>query len=193
MPKSLIRALEQLQSLREKLSTIILDETKSHSVLTSSPGTNALDKLLKYNQASLLSKASISVVIAPRKRHERVGHMEAIVKKVKKILISCAGTFSFSDNWDFMHQVSLISYYLNKRPLFFGNSEIMTPNTFECAMLRRSPQAPKVFTLSECIISSHKSTVNSIFEMKETSKQVLAQISAAMAITLLNQRSQSSS
>ena len=46
--KSLIRALEQLQSLRGKLSTIILDETKSHSVLISSPGNNALGKTLVF-------------------------------------------------------------------------------------------------------------------------------------------------
>ena len=59
-------------------------------------------------------------------------------------------------------------------------------------MLKRSPQAPKVFTLSEFIIPSHKKTIDTIFEIKEVSKQIISQISAAMAITLLNQRSQSS-
>ena len=84
--KSLIRALEQLQSIRGKVSSIILDETKSHEVLLSSPGNNALGKLLKSNQASLLSKAGVSIVITPGKRHERIGQTETIVKKVYKIL-----------------------------------------------------------------------------------------------------------
>ena len=97
----------------------------------------------------------------------------------------------FSDIWDFSHQISLISFYLTERPIFFTNSEIITPNTLECAMLKRSPQAPKVFTLSEYIIPSQKKTVDSIFEMREISKQILAQVSLAMAINLLNQKSQS--
>ena len=60
----------------------------------------------------------------------------------------------------------------------------------EVAMLKRSPQSPKVFTLSECIIPSHNDTVKSIMQLKESSKKILSQISAAMAITLLNQKSQ---
>ena len=74
-----------------------------------------------------------------------------------------------------------------KGPNFFCNSNILTPNILECAMLRRSPQAPKVFTLSESVIPSHTNTVNSILQIKETSKQILAQVSASMTITLLNQ------
>ena len=62
------------------------------------------------------------------------------------------------------------------------------PNTLESAMLRRSPQAPKVFTLSEYIIPSHKKTIDTIYEMKEVSKQILSHVSAVMAITLLNQK-----
>ena len=148
-----------MQAVRGKVSSIILDETKSHKVLLSSPGNNTLGKLLTSNQASLLSKAGVSIVIAPGKRHEHVGRTETIVKKVKKIIVACMGSFNFSDSWDFMHQVSLVAYYINERPLFFSNTSVLTPNSLECAMLRRSPQAPKIFTLSESVIPSHTETV----------------------------------
>ena len=129
-------------------------------------------------------------MLAPGKRHEKVGRTEATIKRIKKVIVSILGTFCFSDVWDFSHQVSLISYYLNERPIFFSNFEILTPNTLESAMLKRSPQAPKVYTLSEFTIPSHKKTIDSIFEMKEISKQVLSHLAAAMAMILLNQKSQ---
>ena len=140
--KNLIRALEQLQSRRGRVSTIILDETRSHEVLINPPGPNILGKLLKSNQASLLTKAGVSIVMAPGKRHERVGRSETVVRKVKKVLISCLGSFNFNDSWDFIHQVSLVEYHLNERPLFFSNSSVLTPNSIEVAMLKRSPQSP---------------------------------------------------
>ena len=52
----------------------------------------------------------------------------------------------------FFHQVSLISLYLNKWPIFYSNFEVITPKSLESAMLRRSPQAQKVFTLGEYFI-----------------------------------------
>ena len=55
-------------------------------------------------------------------------------------------------------------------------------------MLRRSPQASKVFTLGEYIIHLYKKTFNTIFEMKEISHKVLEKIAARLAITLINQQ-----
>ena len=54
-------------------------------------------------------------------------------------------------------------------------------------MLKHSPQAPKVFTLSEYLIPSTKKTRYFIFEMKEISRRILAQIAAGISIALLNQ------
>ena len=61
-----------------------------------------------------------------------------------------------SDVWDFAHQLSFISLYLNERLMLFYNFEIITQNSLESAMPRQSPQAHRVFTLGEFILPSHK-------------------------------------
>ena len=128
MAKSLIISLETLQGLRGQLSSIIFDENRSHQVLARTPDTAFAD-LLMGNTTPLLAKAGISVIVAPGKHHKTLGRSELIIKKIKKLMVSVLGSFNFSDVWDFSHQVSLVSYYLNERPLFWSNFKSITHNT----------------------------------------------------------------
>ena len=66
--KSLIRALETLQGIRGRLSTIIIVETKSHQVLKRDSN-SGLTKFLLGNKAPFLVKAGVSIIIAPGKHH----------------------------------------------------------------------------------------------------------------------------
>ena len=98
--KSLIRALETLQGPRGRLSTIIVDETKSQQVLKREPNF-ALKDLLLGTKTPLLAKAGVSVLITPGKHHKPITKLETIIKKIKKVIISVLGSFNFTDVWDF--------------------------------------------------------------------------------------------
>ena len=86
--KSLIRALENLQSLRGCLSTIIVDETKFHKVLKRESNCPLTD-LLFGTKTPLLAKASVSILITPGEHHEAVARLETIIKKIKKVINLC--------------------------------------------------------------------------------------------------------
>ena len=77
------------------------------------------------------------------------------------------GSLNFTGIWDFHHSVGLVSYYLNQRPTFYNNNEIMTPNTLEAAMLRRSPQAPRVYTLGDYILPKDEDILDGIVELTQ--------------------------
>ena len=55
-------------------------------------------------------------------------------------------------------------------------------------MLRRSPQALKVYSLGEFIIPGSKQTRDVIFEMRDIIKSILAHIAAGNAFTHINQK-----
>ena len=101
-------------------------------------------------------------------------------------MVSVLGSFNFSNVWDFSHQISSVSYYINERPLFWSNFEIITPNTLEAAMLKRSPQAPKIYMLGDFIIPSSKQARDVILEMRDISKSILTQILVGMVYILIN-------
>ena len=55
-------------------------------------------------------------------------------------------------------------------------------------MLRRSPQAPKVYMLGDFVIPSSKQSRHVFFKMRDILNSVLAQISAGMAYIFINQK-----
>ena len=119
-----IRALEILQSLRGQMTTIILDDASFHNPLRQSEDESqdefkrsALQGLLDKGHYPELHKSGIDIVIASSKRHERVGRAEHIIKKIKFLLVSALKTWIFHDTFDFMHKVSLINHYLNKKAI----------------------------------------------------------------------------
>ena len=74
--------------------------------------------VFKRGHASVLAKAGIQVVIASANRHEKVGRAEFVIKRVKFFLASALKSWAFHDEYDFYHKISLISLYLNERPVF---------------------------------------------------------------------------
>merc|ERR1712120_96898 len=137
---------------------------------------------------TLLANAGIQIVIASPNRHEKVGRAEFIVKKVKFFLASALKTWAFNDSFDFYHKVSLIALYLNERPIFHTPEGIITPYSLEQAMLKRASAKPKFFTLAEFLIPTDKKMYNQILKMAGFSKQILFEVAAAAAFTLLNKR-----
>ena len=89
-----VRALEILQSMRGKFTTLILDDDTLHRPLDQmqqSPTHSRKQKLilagvLEKGHTSLLAKAGIQVLIASSKRHEKLGRAEFVVKKIKFFL-----------------------------------------------------------------------------------------------------------
>ena len=73
------------------------------------------------NTTPSLAKAEISIILAASKYHETVGGSELIIKKIKKLMVCILGSLNFSNVWDFSHKISLVSYYLNERPLLKSN------------------------------------------------------------------------
>ena len=120
MAKSLIRSLKILLGLWGWLSTIIVDETKSHQVLARTPDT-ALADLLMGNTTPLLAWAGISIIVAAGKHHKTVRRRELVIKKIKRLRVSILGLFNFSNVWDFSYQILLVSYYLDERSLFWSH------------------------------------------------------------------------
>ena len=119
-----VRALEILQSMRGKITTLILDNHSAHRLLDQShkesrdPKKSMLAGGFERGHASVLANANIQVVIASSNRHEKVGRAEFVVKRVKFFLASALKTWAFHDEFDFYHKISLIALYLNERPVF---------------------------------------------------------------------------
>ena len=82
---SLIRPLETQQSMRGRLTILVLDDTKTHQVLNNSPKT-ALGTLLHSSQAPLLTKEGVSVVIAPGKDTKMLDQLRQSSKRLKRCL-----------------------------------------------------------------------------------------------------------
>merc|ERR1712163_77704 len=133
--------------------------------------------MIKGN-AAILANAGIQIVIASPNRHEKLGRAEFIVKKVKFFLASALRTWAFNDSFDFYHKVSLIALYLNERPIFYTPEGVLTPYSLEHAMLKRASAKPKFFTLAEFLIPSDKKMYD----------QILNEVAAAAAFSLLNKR-----
>merc|ERR1712002_1207842 len=159
-----VRALEILQSMRGKFTTLILDYHAVHRPLDQAgESTEHIQKqqsilagVLEKGNAALLANAGIQIVIASPNRHEKLGRAEFIVKKLKFFLASALRTWAFNDSFDFYHKVSLIALYLNERPLFHTPEGIIKPYSLEQAMLKRASAKPKFFTLAEFLIPSDK-------------------------------------
>merc|ERR1711962_1304235 len=191
-----VRALEILQSMRGKFTTLILDDHTVHRPLDQTEESaehiqkqqSILAGVLEAGNAALLANAGIQIVIASPNRHEKLGRAEFIVKKLKFFLASALRTWAFNDSFDFYHKVSLIALYLNERPLFHTPEGIITPYSLEQAMLKRASAKPKFFTLAEFLIPSDKKMYNQILKMASFSKQILFEVAAAAAFTLLNKR-----
>merc|ERR1712240_88263 len=122
---SFIRGLEILQSLRGRMTTIVLDDATFHNPLRQTNNEDedkfrksALQGLLDKGHHPELQKSGMDIVIASSKRHERVGRSEHIIKKIKFLLVSALKTWIFHDSFDFTHEVALINHYLNERLLF---------------------------------------------------------------------------
>ena len=110
-----IRALEILQSIREQMTTIILDDASFHNHLRQSNDEaqeefrkSALQGLLDKGHHPELHKSGINIVITSSKRHECVGRAEHIIKKIKFLLVSALKTWIFHDKFDFTPKVALI-------------------------------------------------------------------------------------
>merc|ERR1712115_280036 len=191
-----VRALEILQSMRGKFTTLILDDHTVHRPLDQTEESaehiqkrqSILAGVLEKGNTALLANAGIQIVIASPNRHEKLGRAEFIVKKLKFFLASALRTWAFNDSFDFYHKVSLIALYLNERPLFHTPEGIITPYSLEQAMLKRASAKPKFFTLAEFLIPSDKKMYNQILKMAGFSKQILFEVAAALAFTLLNKR-----
>ena len=69
-----------------KTDHIRFDDTKTYQVLKNSPR-SALGTLLQCNQGPLLTKAGVSDLILLGKIHEKVGRTEAVIKRIKKVLL----------------------------------------------------------------------------------------------------------
>merc|ERR1712041_43257 len=191
-----VRALEILQSMRGKFTTLILDDHTIHRPLSQTEQSaehiqkqqSILAGISEEGNITLLANAGIQIVIASADRHEKVGRAEFIVKKVKFFLASALQTWAFNDSFDFYHKVSLIALYLNERPIFHTPEGILTPYSLEQAMLKRASAKPKFFTLAEFLIPTDKKMYNQILKMAGFSKQILFEVAAAVAFTLLNKR-----
>ena len=189
-----VKALEILQSMRGKITTLILDDHAAHGPLdpshenTSKAKQSILAGVFKRNHASVLANAGIQIVIASSNRHEKVGRAEFVVKKVKFFLASALKCWAFHDDYDFYHKISLIALYLNERPVFHTPQGILTPYSLEQAMLERAQGKPKFFTLAEYLIPSDKQMYNQILKMAEFSKQILFEIASSAATQLLNKK-----
>ena len=87
------------------MSTLIHDDHKTHKLLANTQCEKSLfGKLLASNQAPLLIQAGVSIVLTLGKRHEQVSRIEAVMKRIKQVIISVLDTFC---------------YYLNEQPLFY--------------------------------------------------------------------------
>ena len=117
-----VRALEILQSMRGKFTTLILDDHAVHRPLEQTEELSErrqqsiLAGFLEKGNAAILANAGVQIVIASPNRHEKLGRAEFVVKKIKFFLASALKTWAFNDNFDFYHKVSLIALYLNERP-----------------------------------------------------------------------------
>merc|ERR1711973_90225 len=191
-----VRALEILQSMRGKFTTLILDDHTIHRPLNQTEQSaehiqkqqSILAGISEEGNISLLANAGIQIVIASADRHEMVGRAEFIVKKVKFFLASALKTWAFNDSFDFYHKVSLIALYLNERPIFHTPEGILTPYSLEQAMLKRASAKPKFFTIAEFLIPTDKKMYSQILNMASFSRKILFEIAAASAFTLLNKR-----
>ena len=191
-----VRALEILQSMRGKFTTLILDDHTVHRPLNKTEQSaehiqkqqSILAGVSEEGNITLLANAGIQIVIASPDRHEKVGRAEFIVKKVKFFLASALKTWAFNDSFDFYHKVSLIALYLNERPIFHTPEGILTPYSLEQAMLKRASAKPKFFTIAEFLIPTNKKMYNQILKMASFSRQILFEVAAASAFTLLNKR-----
>merc|ERR1711955_59006 len=189
-----VRALEIFQSMRGKFTTLILDDHAVHQPLEQAGESpehsqqSILAGVLEKGNAAILANAGIQIVIASPNRHEKLGRAEFIVKKVKFFLASALRTWAFNDSFDFYHKVSLIALYLNERPLFHTPEGIITPYSLEQAMLKRASAKPKFFTLAEFLIPSDKKMYDQILKMTSFSKQILFEVAAAAAFSLLKKR-----
>merc|ERR1712177_39932 len=189
-----VRALEILQSMRGKFTTLILDDHTIHRPLSQTEQSaehiqkqqSILAGISEEGNTTLLANAGIQIVIASPNRHEKVGRAEFIVKKVKFFLASALKTWAFNDSFDFYHKVSLIALYLNERPIFYTPEGILTPYSLEQAMLKRASAKPKFFTLAEFLIPTDKKMYNQILNMATFSRKILFEVAAAF--TLLNKK-----
>jgi len=189
-----VRALEILQSMRGKFTTLILDDHAVHRPLEQAEESSEhrqqslLAGFLEKGNAAILANAGVQIVIASPNRHEKLGRAEFVVKKIKFFLASALKTWAFNDNFDFYHKVSLIALYLNERPIFYTPEGVLTPYSLEQAMLKRASAKPKFFTLAEFLIPSDKKMYDQILKMANFSKQILFEVAAAAAFSLLNKR-----
>ena len=92
----------------------------------------------------------------------------------------------FLDFFDFNHKLSLISLYVNERPLFFQGNHVFTPLTLDSALLRRSPARLKVFSLLDFILPTDCDVRASIIELSKSSRELINTLAATTAETLLN-------
>ena len=189
-----LRALEILQSVRGRFSTLILDDHTSHRPLSQAQHdeqqtrASLLEQVLDKGHESFLAGAGVRIVIASPKRHEKLGRVEFIVKRIKFFLASALKTWAFHDHFDFYHKISLMSLYMNERPIFHTPEGILTPYSLEQSMLKRSPLKPKLFTFKEFMVPSEKQVYKQILKMARFSKQVLFEVSTAAAFHLLNKK-----
>merc|ERR1711889_1919 len=189
-----VRALEILQSMMGKFTTLILDDHAVHRPLEQAEESSEhrqqslLEGFLEKGNAAILANAGVQIVIASPNRHEKLGRAEFVVKKIKFFLASALKTWAFNDNFDFYHKVSLIALYLNERPIFYTPEGVLTPYSLEQAMLKRASAKPKFFTLAEFLIPSDKKMYEQILKMSKFSKQILFEVASAAAFSLLNKR-----
>merc|ERR1712112_446345 len=189
-----VRALEILQSLRGKFSTLIMDDHTSHRPLSQTQHEeqqvkqSMLESVIEKGHASFLATAGIKIVVASPKRHEKLGRAEFIVKRIKIFLASSLKTWAFSDSFDFQHKVSLITPYLNERPVFHTPQGVLTPYSLEQAMLKRSPAKPRMLTFAEFIVPSDKQVYRQIIKMATFSKKIIFEVATATALHLLNKK-----
>merc|ERR1712112_589218 len=187
-----VRALEILQSLRGKFSTLIMDDHTSHRPLSQTQHEeqqvkqSMLESVIERGHASFLATAGIKIVVSSPKRHEKLGRAEFIVKRIKIFLASSLKTWAFSDSFDFQHKVSLITQYLNERPVFHTPEGVLTPYSLEQAMLKRSTWEPRMLTFAEFIVPSDKQIYKQIIKMATFSKKIIFEVATATTLHLLN-------
>ena len=113
------------------------------------------------------------MTVAAGKRHQKVGRSEFVVAKVKQLLLSSVQSYVFQDYFDMHHKISLMQLHINERPVFFHNNRVLTPQSLDSALLKRSSSQIKVFTISDFVIPKDKVMKQLVHELSAESREVL--------------------
>ena len=140
--KSFIQCLDILQSLRGKMTTIILDSTSSHCAVHKHYCSHTLNEILGSDDKKALAAKGVRFIIAESKRHQKVSLAEKTVHNTKRLLnILFPNTKIIPDLFQLNHMLSLIQSYLNNWLTYSMGNHYMTPYIFDIAALRRANDA----------------------------------------------------